>query len=105
MNNCAFVATRRSASADSWRQRLPLSGRRLVAGRQEDPKEGFQRRLDYQRARDIARYLDDSVGSIPTNIVLSAQPEAEVQYNSKSKLIKFRRLPKGFLVLDGQHRL
>jgi len=57
MNNCAFVATRRSASADSWRQRLPLSGRRLVAGRQEDPKEGFQRRLDYQRARDIARRL------------------------------------------------
>ncbi len=76
-----------------------------VAGRDEDPKDGFQRTLDRNRARDIARYLDDSVGSIPTNVVLSAQPEAEVEYNSKSKLIKFKRQPKAFLVLDGQHRL
>ncbi len=76
-----------------------------VAGRDEDPKEGFQRSLDYNRARDIARYLDDSIGSIPTNVVLSAQPDAKLEYSSKSKLIKFRRLPKGFLVLDGQHRL
>lgn len=76
-----------------------------VAGRDEDPKDGFQRTLDYNRARDIARYLDDSIGSIPTNVVLSAQPDADVEYNSKSKLIKFKRLSKAFLVLDGQHRL
>lgn len=76
-----------------------------VAGRDEDPQDGFQRNLDSNRARDIARYLDDSIGSIPTNVVLSAQSEAEVEYNSKSKLIKFRRQPKAFLVLDGQHRL
>jgi DNA sulfur modification protein DndB len=76
-----------------------------VAGRDEDPREGFQRSLDYNRARDIARYLDDSIGSIPTNVVLSAQPDAELEYNSKSKLIRFRRFPKAFLVLDGQHRL
>jgi len=76
-----------------------------VAGRDEDPKEGFQRTLDYNRARDIARYLDDSIGSIPTNVVLSAQPDAEVEYSSKSKLIKYKRLSKAFLVLDGQHRL
>ena len=76
-----------------------------VAGRDEDPKEGFQRTLDYNRARDIARYLDESIGSIPTNVVLSAQPEANVEYNSKSKLFKFKRVPQAFLVLDGQHRL
>jgi DGQHR domain-containing protein len=76
-----------------------------VAGRDEDPSEGFQRNLDYNRAQDIARYLDDSIGSIPTNVVLSAQVEAEVEYSSKSKLIKFKRIPKSFLVLDGQHRL
>src|SRR6266702_3773788 len=76
-----------------------------VAGRDEDPQTGFQRSLDYNRARDIARYLDDSIGSIPTNAVLSAQPDAEFEYSSKSKLIKFKRLPKAFLVLDGQHRL
>jgi DNA sulfur modification protein DndB len=76
-----------------------------VAGREEDAKDGFQRTLDYNRARDIARYLDDSIGSIPTNVVLSAQSDAEVEYSSKSKLIKFKRKPKAFLVLDGQHRL
>lgn len=76
-----------------------------VAGRDEDPVAGFQRCLDLNRARDIARYLDGSIGSIPTNVVLSAQPEAEIAYNSKSKTIKFKRSPQSFLVLDGQHRL
>jgi DNA sulfur modification protein DndB len=76
-----------------------------VVGRDEDPKVGFQRTLDVTRARDIAKYLDDSIGSIPTNVVLSAQPDADVEYSSKSKTIKFKRFPKAFLVLDGQHRL
>jgi len=76
-----------------------------VADRSEDPVKGFQRVLDITRAKDIARYLDESLGSIPTNVVLSAQSEAEIQYDGKSKTLKFKRFAKSFLVLDGQHRL
>jgi DGQHR domain-containing protein len=76
-----------------------------VVSRYDDAVEGFQRELNKERALDIAHYLDDSKGSIPTNIVLSAQAVAELSYNSKSKTIKYRRKPHAFLVLDGQHRL
>jgi DGQHR domain-containing protein len=77
----------------------------FVAHREEEPTEGFQRNLNPQRADDIARYLDDSQGSIPTNIVLSAQAVAGFSYNSKAKTIKYKRAKKAFLVIDGQHRL
>lgn len=76
-----------------------------VADRNEDPAKGFQRVLDISRAKDISKYLDESRGSIPTNVVLSAQQEAELRYDSKTKTLKFKRFPKSFLVLDGQHRL
>ena len=77
----------------------------FVTRRMEEPTEGFQRTLNEDRAIDIARYLDNSLGSIPTNIVLSSQPESELAYDSKKKLLRFRRRPKSFLVIDGQHRL
>lgn len=77
----------------------------FVSHREEDPNQGFQRNLNPERAADIARYLDDSMGSIPTNIVLSAQSDAELNYNSKNKAIRYRRAKRSFLVLDGQHRL
>jgi len=37
--------------------------------------------------------------------VLSAQAEAELRYNPRSKTLSFARVPRAFLVLDGQHRL
>jgi DNA sulfur modification protein DndB len=77
----------------------------FVARRNEDPKTGFQRRLSETRAEDIAKYLHDGRGSIPTNIVLSAQEDSGLAYNSRSKLLSYDRLPDSFLVLDGQHRL
>jgi len=77
----------------------------FVARRDEDPKQGFQRALSSERADDISRYLSAGNGSIPTNVVLSAQPEANFQYNARLKTISFNRMPKAFLVLDGQHRL
>ena len=77
----------------------------FVTRRQDDPFLGFQRNLSVERAIDISRYLDDSYGSIPTNIVLSAQEIAGLVYNSKTKTIKYKRKPKSFLVIDGQHRL
>lgn len=77
----------------------------FVTRRLEDPIAGFQRTLSEERANSIARYLESSQGSIPTNVVLSAQPDAMLSYNSGSKTIKFHRVAKAFLVLDGQHRL
>jgi DGQHR domain-containing protein len=77
----------------------------FVSTRVDDNLEGFQRQLSESRADDIAKYLNQGVGSIPTSIVLSAQSEAKFSYTSRSKLISFDRVEKAFLVLDGQHRL
>lgn len=77
----------------------------FVSSREEDPLVGFQRSLNESRADDIAKYLAKSKGSIPTNIVLSAQDSAAIVYNSRVKTISFKRQRGAFLVLDGQHRL
>ena len=77
----------------------------FVAKRDEDPVAGFQRSLNETRADDIAAYLAAGTGSIPSNIVLSAQPNAVFAYNRKTKSISFAREASAFLVLDGQHRL
>ena len=77
----------------------------FVARREEDNQLGFQRALSEARADDISRYLSAGNGSIPTNVVLSAQAEADLRYNPRSKTISFSRVPRAFLVLDGQHRL
>jgi DNA sulfur modification protein DndB len=77
----------------------------FVSTRDDDNLQGFQRQLSKPRADDIAKYLDQGVGSIPTNIVLSAQEDAILKYNRRNKTISFERLDKSFLVLDGQHRL
>jgi DGQHR domain-containing protein len=77
----------------------------FVSTRDDDNLQGFQRQLSKPRADDIAKYLDQGVGSIPTNIVLSAQEDAKLKYNRRNKTISFERLDKSFLVLDGQHRL
>lgn len=77
----------------------------FVSTRDDDPKEGFQRMLDENRAKDIAEYIDSGKGSIPTAIILSAQPDANLQYSSKNKTIEFDYVHKAFLILDGQHRI
>ena len=77
----------------------------FVARRDEDPVAGFQRALNETRADDIANYLADGTGSIPSNIVLSAQEAAEFRYERKTKSISFTAKRSAFLVLDGQHRL
>jgi DGQHR domain-containing protein len=73
--------------------------------REEDPQEGFQRVLDKERAQQIADYIDSGFGTIPNSIVLSAQPETELAYDSKRKTISFKANRKAFLILDGQHRV
>jgi DGQHR domain-containing protein len=77
----------------------------FVARREEDPQLGFQRALSENRAVDISEYLAVGNGSIPSNVVLSAQEGANLQYNPRSKTISFTRISRAFLVLDGQHRL
>ena len=77
----------------------------FVTSRVEDPQEGFQRVLDKARAEQIAAYIDSGFGTIPSSIVLSAQPEAELKVLGRGKTIEFRDSPRAFLILDGQHRV
>jgi DGQHR domain-containing protein len=77
----------------------------FVTRRDEDPAWGFQRALNESRAEDIATYLAAGSGSIPSNIVLSAQDAAHFSYSPRLKTISFERVPFAFLVIDGQHRL
>lgn len=72
--------------------------------RADDPEEGFQRTLDETRAESIADYIKQG-GSIPSSIILSAQAESQLTYNSKNKTIAFNVSHKSFLILDGQHRV
>lgn len=77
----------------------------FVSRREDAPVNGFQRNLDEARADAIAKYLSDGTGSIPSNIVLSAQSIANLKYSARAGSISFSTEPKSFLVLDGQHRL
>lgn len=76
-----------------------------VDTRADNPIIGFQRRLDSRRADEIARYIDEGAGSIPSSIVLSAQPAAELRYERTKRSITFNATPASFLILDGQHRV
>jgi DGQHR domain-containing protein len=77
----------------------------FISSREDDPKEGFQRLLDEKRAQQIADYIDNGFGTIPTAIILSAQPDAQLEITGKGKTLKFKEHPKAFLILDGQHRV
>jgi DGQHR domain-containing protein len=76
-----------------------------VDRRDKNPLDGFQRMLDEKRAIEIANYIDNGFGTIPCSIVLSAQPEADLTYISKSQTLRFKKNPRSFLILDGQHRV
>lgn len=76
-----------------------------VDRRADNPTEGFQRLLDKTRAKEIADYIDSGFGTIPGAIVLSAQPEAQLEYTRTKRTLKFKQHPRAFLILDGQHRV
>jgi DGQHR domain-containing protein len=76
-----------------------------VDTRQENPIDGFQRVLDKRRARDIADYMDGGFGSIPSAVILSAQPCAQLHYDRAGGLLCFARKARSFLIIDGQHRV
>lgn len=73
--------------------------------REEDPIEGFQRVLDKRRAQQIAHYIDEEGGTIPSAIILSAQEVAGIEVIGKGRTIEFTIHPKSFLIIDGQHRV
>ncbi|QDI82363.1 DGQHR domain-containing protein [Methylorubrum populi] len=77
----------------------------IIESRDENPLDGFQRALDEKRARDIANYIDSGRGTIPSSIVLSAQPEANLKYNRPNRTLAFDLNPRAFLIIDGQHRV
>ena len=77
----------------------------VAISREEDNIAGFQRLLDKKRAQEIADYIDNGFGTVPSSIVLSAQDEADLNYDSKKKSISFKDIPQAFLILDGQHRV
>lgn len=77
----------------------------FVSTRHHDPDGGFQRELDVQRATEIAKYIDEGLGTIPGSIILSAQPAAQLIYDGRRKTIKFEQIREAFLIIDGQHRV
>lgn len=77
----------------------------FVVAREEDPVDGFQRLLNRERAQQIADYIDTGLGTIPTSVVLSAQSDAQFEYNTRTRTVKFLDFNRSFLVLDGQHRV
>ena len=77
----------------------------FISRREEDPKEGFQRKLNANRAKNIAKYLDSEKGCIPTSLILSAQSDSSIAFDSSNSELSFKVKEKTFLVLDGQHRL
>lgn len=76
----------------------------FVSRRMENEAGGFNRSLSTARARDIARYLERGL-TIPTNIILSAQTAANLEFDEVSGQISWASDSQSFLVLDGQHRL
>lgn len=77
----------------------------FVSSRDEDPILGFQRALDEKRALEIAKYIDEEHGTIPSAIILSAQEVADIVIVGRGRTLEFMPNPKAFLILDGQHRV
>ena len=76
----------------------------FVTTKDENPSIGFQRVLDEKRALEIAEYVDGG-GSIPSSIVLSAQPDSNFRSVDRAKTAAFTFSPHSFLIIDGQHRV
>jgi len=77
----------------------------FVSSRDVDPEAGFQRLLNQQRAKEISTYIDSGHGTIPTSVILSAQENCNLEYESRNKTVSFDLSPMSFLILDGQHRV
>jgi DGQHR domain-containing protein len=54
---------------------------------------------------EIANYIDNEGGTIPSSIIISAQSVADVEIVGRGQTLEFMPDPKAFLILDGQHRV
>lgn len=77
----------------------------MVEARAENPIDGFQRLLDRKRAKEIANYIDTGFGTVPSAVILSAQPRAQLHFDRKTGELRFKSDPHAFLIIDGQHRV
>ena len=77
----------------------------FVSRKKEDPKKGFQRLLNNKRAKEIAKYLDNAKGIIPSALIVSAQPNAKLRFDKNTNKLSFDVISESLLVIDGQHRL
>jgi DNA sulfur modification protein DndB len=75
-----------------------------VSQADKDKEKEYQRLLGSKRAGDIARYILAGY-VIPGAIILSAQKEANLQFESDNNRLTFSLVPNSFIVIDGQHRL
>lgn len=77
----------------------------FVSRKKEDTIKGFQRLLNTKRAKDIAAYLDNVKGIIPSAIIVSAQDNTKLRFDKQNSKVSFETTKDGLLVIDGQHRL
>ena len=77
----------------------------MVEPRVENPVDGFQRLLDPRRAKSIAKYIDAGFGTVPGAVVVSAQSRAHLRHDRETGALTFRKDPRAFLIIDGQHRV
>lgn len=77
----------------------------FVTRKKEDPQKGFQRLLSEKRAKNIATYMDDENGVIPSALILSAQDNATIRYDKTTMKLSFEKASNSLMVIDGQHRL
>lgn len=77
----------------------------FVSRKKEDSLQGFQRLLNKKRASDIADYLDKWKGVIPSALILSAQDNAKIRFDTEKNKLSFEMAKESLMVIDGQHRL
>ena len=77
----------------------------FVTRKKEDPQKGFQRLLSEKRAKNIAVYMDEENGVIPSALILSAQANATIRYEKSNSKLSFEKIKNSLMVIDGQHRL
>lgn len=92
-NNTFYVATLRASTL------YPCA---KVSRAEEDPELGYQRLLEVNRIKKIAKYIE--TGSIiPGCIILSASEGSNLKYDEG--FITFNKKDSPFMIVDGQHRL
>ncbi len=68
-------------------------------------RENVQRKLNQNRTKEIAAFLDDPDATFPTSIIVSVYPESLMRVDESRSTLEFKRGVSIGEVIDGQHRL